>query len=53
MQACVTLLLWLRILKFHIFLFFFELDFVVNRNKRRHTRHDAKHTIAPCSFFFL
>ena len=26
--------------------FFFELDFVVNRNKRRHTRHDAKHTIA-------
>ena len=26
--------------------FFFELDFVVNRYKRRHTRHDAKHTIA-------
>ena len=25
---------------------FFELDFVVNRYKRRHTRHDAKHTIA-------
>ena len=24
----------------------FELDFDVNRNKRRHTQHDAKHTIA-------
>ena len=23
-----------------------ELDFVVNRNKRRHTQHDAKRTIA-------
>ena len=28
------------------YLILFELNFDVNRNKRRHTQHDAKHTIA-------
>ena len=32
--------------------FFFELDFDVN-NKRRHTQHDAKHTIARTAIFFI
>ena len=30
--------------------YFFELDFVVN--KRRHTQHDVKHTIARTALFF-
>ena len=37
---------WTKIANALFLLFIFELNFDVNRNKRRHTQHDAKHTIA-------